>query len=77
MKWFSRKFFVFLLIFFTASAFKYLNKLQDLYYTVLIIFVAVTYLFINADLKIKTMRLSFKGSKIEAENTCKKNKNNL
>ncbi len=76
-KWFSRKFFVFLLVFFVATYLKFLNKLGDMYYTIIILCVSVVYLFINAEVKIKAIKWSDGRNTIDiAENTEKNLTNN-
>ncbi len=57
-KWFSRKLFVFLLIFFMSSYLKLVDKISDLYYTILVLSAAIVYLYVNAVLKIKQLHIS-------------------
>ncbi len=67
MKFFSRKFFVYIILTTTVTVLKIFDKIEDLYYTVIVLTIAVIYLFVNASLKIKQLQVGTENTKINIQ----------
>ncbi len=67
MKFFSRKFFVYIILTTIATVLKIFDKIQDLYYTIIVLTIAVIYLFVNASLKIKQLQVGTENTKINIQ----------
>jgi len=54
IKWLSRKLFAFVTLFIIAVYFKYIDKLSDLYFTIIILVNYITYLYVQGKIDLQT-----------------------
>lgn len=65
----SRKFWVFLLVFATATALLWFEKLDSMYYTIVIVTDTIIYLFVEGQLDVKRVAIDTAVVKISKEET--------
>ena len=65
----SRKFWVFLLVFASATALLWFEKLDSMYYTIVIVTDTIIYLFVEGQLDVKRVAIDTAVVKISRDNT--------